>query len=52
MITADSDLLEFDRRFIDRLEQDECGICRKVNCTCDEDTEELREHIRELDCED
>lgn len=43
------DLQQLEKRFHYRLQEHElpCGTCGKVECRCDEDTEDLMERERE-----
>jgi hypothetical protein len=46
MTTRDPDLLELERLFNKRL-NDDCPTCGLINCICDEGTMELMERERE-----
>lgn len=45
--TTDPDLLELQRLFNVRLEDQDCDTCHKVNCICDDEYRNLKE----LECE-
>lgn len=45
ILVVTTDIIDLEASFRQRLQAEglDCGICHKVNCTCDEDYEDLRD---------